>query len=170
MANIETLTQIPERRKANKMEVAHFFGVSLPTIDNWIMKDCPVIQRGAGRGTPWVFDLLDVALWRYGNQPTSNDIDPDSLSPRERRDWFESELKKIQFQKEQRQLIPAEEVETVVATAFSTIAQHIRSMPDNLERKLGISSELAEAIEIANDDYLEELAISLSKIAMLEDA
>ena len=51
---------IPARRRANKAELAEWFDVSLNAITGWIARGCPVVQRG-GVGTPWVFDLLEVA-------------------------------------------------------------------------------------------------------------
>ena len=105
---------------ANKGQVAEFFGVSLPAVTAWIRRECPVIKRGA-KNEPYEFDLYEVAEWyftRYKKPSTS-----DQLSPRERRDWYESELKKLELKKRKREVIPAIEVEETVLRAISAVAQ-----------------------------------------------
>jgi phage terminase Nu1 subunit (DNA packaging protein) len=164
MADIRAFSNIPERRRANKAEVAIFFDVALTTVNDWVKKGCPVVQKGVGKGIPWLFDLLEVMLWKYGAQVRDDELSPEQMQPKERKDWYDSELKRTQLEQSQRKLIPAEEVEIAISTAFAVIAQHLRSMPDNLERKLGISPEIAESIELANDEYLNALANSLSAL------
>jgi len=44
------------------------------------------------------------------------------------------------------------------ATALSSLAQTLRSLPDNLERKLGISPEVAAEVGHMIDDALSDLA------------
>jgi|GEM_PF-1918264 len=47
----------------NRTQLAETFGVSLPTIDAWIRKGCPYVEKG-GNGKAWQFRLQDVARWR----------------------------------------------------------------------------------------------------------
>lgn len=44
------------------------------------------------------------------------------------------------------------------ATAMSSVAQTLRSVPDNLERRMGIAPEVAEAVGRAIDAALNDLA------------
>ena len=37
----------------NRADLANINGVSLPTIDDWVRRGCPVMQRGA-RGRAWL--------------------------------------------------------------------------------------------------------------------
>jgi len=46
-----------------KSELAKAFGVSTTTIDNWIRKGCPCVEKGSN-GKPWKFNLAEVARWR----------------------------------------------------------------------------------------------------------
>ena len=50
---------IAERRQANKAELAEWFGVSVATVDAWLRRGAPYIQKG-GPGKGWVLDLRDV--------------------------------------------------------------------------------------------------------------
>lgn len=49
-------------------------------------------------------------------------------------------------------------VRQACATAFSSIAQGLRSIPDNVERKFAIPGEVAEQIGAAIDEALADLA------------
>jgi terminase small subunit / prophage DNA-packing protein len=164
MSDPVALSGVGRLRGANKAEVAEFFDVSIPTIESWLRRGCPVVSRGS-RTVPWVFDLLQVAEWRINGQRPVGDIDPDMLPPSERKAWYESETKKRDLQIKDRELIPASEVETVVATAFAAIAADIHAIPDNLERRHGIDSATAQAVEAALYEAMDGLADKLSTLA-----
>lgn len=156
-------------RETNKAGLARFFDVSLTTIDSWIRKGCPAVQRGS-LAAPWVFDLLAVAEWRFsGKTGGSPDADPEALPPAERKAWYEGEVKRRDLQERDRELIPAVEVEQVIRTAFAAIAQDIRAIPDNLERRVGISPEVAQAVDLALDGAMEALAERLSNLGTVAD-
>ena len=152
-------------REANKSEAAEFFDVAPKTIDSWVRRGAPVLHRGQGRLDPWKFDLLDVARWKFSGVSEGGEIDPDQLQPSERKAWFESENKRRDLQVRDRELIPASEVEQAVATAFAAISQGLRSLPDNIERRLGIAPEVTEAIESVLDDEMQALADRLESLA-----
>lgn len=61
------------------------------------------------------------------------------------------------------QYIPREAYRTATATAYAAIAQTLRSIPDNLERKLGVSPEVADAVGRFIDDAMGDLANELEK-------
>lgn len=164
MADPVSLSSVGRLRKANKAEVAEFFDVSIKAVDGWVRRGCPVVERGR-LNVPWVFDLLDVATWRITGQRTDADADPDALPPTERKAWYEGETKKRELQVRDRELIPAAEVEQVVATAFAAIAQDIRAIPDNLERRLGIDSTVAEAIEGVLFETMDAIADRIASLA-----
>lgn len=160
---------LPDCRKANKAEIAEFFGVSIPTIESWVRRGLPVLQRGS-RTVPWVFDLLDAAQWRIA--PATEDgegIDPEKLPPAERKAWYESELKRRELQQSDRELIQAAELETCVARVFGALSQGLRSIPDNLERRSGCSPEIAEAVERIIEAEMDVVANMLSVIGPVED-
>lgn len=154
--------------KANKAQCAQFFDVSLPTIDAWIRKGAPVEQRGS-QGVSWVIDLRAIAEWVYSSPADANtSYDPNDLPPTDRRAWFQSENERLKFEAEQRELIPAGEVEETVATAFAAIAHLIRGIPDELERKHGLSGEVIELVEDGLMSAQDTLADRLSSLATVE--
>lgn len=167
MSDPVALSSVGRLRKANKAEVAEFFDVSIPSVEGWLRRGCPVVQRGS-RTVPWVFDLLDVATWRITGQRTDADVDPDTLPPSERKAWYEGETRKRELQVRDRELIPAAEVEQAIATAFAAIAQDMRAIPDNLERRHGIAPAVAEAVETALLEAMDHLADRLAALASVE--
>jgi len=109
--------------------------------------------------------LLDVATWRITGQRTDADIDPDTLPPSERKAWYEGETRKRELQVRDRELIPAAEVEQVIATAFAAIAQDMRAIPDNLERRYGIAPDVAESVERGIFEAMDGIADRLSALS-----
>ena len=146
MTNLVELSGLSALRQANKAQIAEFFDVSIKAVDGWIRRGCPVLKRGS-RSTPWVMDALAVAEWRFGSQSSSDAVDPDLMIPTDRKAWYESETKRRALQVNDRELISAGEVETVVATAFAALSQGVRSLPDNIERRTGCAPEVIAAIE-----------------------
>ena len=150
--------------RVNKAELAAWFEVSLPTIEAWIRKGMPIAQRGS-RGVPWVIDILEVAESRFsGRADNDGESEPERLSPSDRKAWYEGEARRRDLQERDRDLIPAIEVEQTVRTAFAAIGQSLRSIPDNLERRVGISPAAAEQIEEILDEQMTALADSLASL------
>lgn len=120
---------------------------------------------GTRAGHP-LYALSDVL--RLLCRPTavggSGEIDPDRLTPSDRRAWFDSEAKRRELQVRDRELIPAAEVELVVSTAFAAIANDLRGIPDNLERRGDATPEQAERIARAIDTVMDGLADRLAAL------
>lgn len=66
--------------------------------------------------------------------------------------------------------LPREAVRSAMATAFQAVAQSLRSIPDNLERKLGVTPELAEAVGVSIDEAMGDLAHELEQIFIENNA
>ena len=155
-------------RIANKAGCAEFFDVSMPTIDAWIRKGMPILQKG-GKGVSWQIDLLAAAQWRFGVQASGGSVDPESLEPMQRRAWYEGETKRRELQVRDRELIPAGDVERVVATAFAALSSDIRAIPDNLERRHGIAGDVAEKVAAALDEAMQSTSERLAELAPVGD-
>lgn len=79
---------------------------------------------------------------------------------------FRAQQAELDFKISSGQFISRAEVRQSCAQAFSAIAQTIRSLPDNIERRLGISPELAEEIQILLDEALNALADDLERMTV----
>lgn len=148
----------------NKQDLANFFGVSVVSIDRWIAKDVPFIERGS-KGVSWKFDLREVAEWYYSGKRSSGSSDPEEMAPVERRAWYEGESKRQELAVKNRELIPREEVTESVATAFATVAQSLLTIPDTLERKYSVPPEVAEQVQTGISDTLANLKNDMAALS-----
>ncbi|MCW8918957.1 MAG: DUF1441 family protein [Gammaproteobacteria bacterium] len=158
--SIKAAPQIPASRRANKAETAEFCGVSLPTINAWIAKGAPVLQKGS-RGIPWVLDLWALAEWRFTGG-AGGAVDEDvPQTPRERNDWYAAELKRLQFEKETGLLIAADDMRTTVAEALQPVMLGMETLTDVVERDAGLTPEQAAIIRREIDRLREALYLDL---------
>lgn len=161
-------SMVMQMRRASKVDVAAFFDVAPASVDHWIRKGCPVVERGS-KGVAWVMDLHEVCKWKFGGERASGDgVDPETLPPAERKQWYEGETKRLELVERAKELIPAAEVEQAIATAFAAIVQDLRSLPDNLERRHGVDPSTAQRVEEALHQAMDSLADRLSRLAPIQ--
>jgi hypothetical protein len=113
-----------------------------------------ILSTGISRGNP-VYALKDVAPALFaGNSESGGDIshDPSKMIPKERKDWFQSENERIKLEKEQRGLIPVDEVVTVYSAMTKSVVQVLETIPDILERDCALTPQAVAAVQAAIDD------------------
>lgn len=147
---------ISERRRANKAEVAEWFNVSMATVDAWMRRGCPYVQRG-GKGVSWVIDLKAVAEWYYKGADVETEGDPDKMTPKERLDWYKGTREKTRHMEEAGQLIPSADYERALSSALKLVAVTLESLPDVLERDAGIDGAAVEACQRTIDRVRDDL-------------
>lgn len=155
---------IPPHRRANKALVADFFGVAMASVDGWVRRGCPYIQRGE-RGTPWVFDLLALAEWRFGGKRIEPDISPEDMTPKERRDWYEGEKVRIALEIDKGNLITLDQYREEMARILKQLANALETLPDTLERKCALSGVVVDAIQTEMDKERTALVLQLEGAA-----
>jgi len=169
MDQVVEISSVTKLRRANKAELAEIFDVSVPAVNGWVRRGCPVVKRGS-RCVPWVFDAIEVAEWRAKGPKAAGGIEPELLPPSERKAWYESETKRRELQVRDKELLPVEEVEEVVARTFAHVAQFLASIPDNLERRCGLSGEMAEQVDNWICDEREVLVEALLSLGAVDGA
>lgn len=147
--------------------LADCFGLHRQTLTKRI-KQGGLRPSGKWRGNP-IYEIAAVAELLF-----SPEVGPDEdvnfdRDPKARKDWYDSENARLRFEKEQRELIPVSEVEETVGTTFAAIAHLLRSIPDNLERKRGLSAELVELVEREILDVQYTMTDRLSSLADVSD-
>lgn len=160
----ETVEVIPDIKRGNKADAAQFFDISLPTLEKWIRDGMPIVQRGA-RGVSWIIDLRAAAQWRYEARLPSGEIDPETLSPMERKSWYDGEKSRRDLQVRDSELIPIGDVERNIGTSFAAVSQSIQGLEDHLSRRAGLSPEQAQVVEDVVFETLDALADQLSVYA-----
>ncbi len=99
-----------------------------------------------------------------GRKPTGHELSQERVDYELERALHEKskrERSELAYQIESRQVVSRQAVQQAAATAFAMTAQSLRSLPDNLERKLGLSADLAEQIELTIDAVLTDLSVAL---------
>jgi hypothetical protein len=95
----------------------------------------------------------------------SNEGDIDYAVARARKEAWAAKTIELDYRIKQDEYVHREQVQQVCATAFAALTQALRSLPDALERREGVTPELAGRIAIAIDDTLSALAIDFEVIA-----
>lgn len=70
------------------------------------------------------------------------------------------EEREFEFAIKQGAYLPRAVQQSAAATALAILTQSLRSVPDNLERSLGLGPEAVEAIAIQIDEALAEVALA----------
>lgn len=92
------------------------------------------------------------------------EMDPAMLTPTDRRALADAKLRELELDKRRGELLPRDDVRQAAAQAFQLVAQGLRAIPDNLERHCGISTDLAEQVELLIDSILDGLADNLERL------
>ncbi len=77
---------------------------------------------------------------------------------RARHEKVKADEREFNFAVTKGEYLPRAAQQTAAATALAVLTQSLRSIPDNIERSLGLGPEAVEAIAIQIDDALAEVA------------
>ena len=112
---------------------------------------------------------VGVAMQQIANkQQTNEPIDPlkvpDYEAARARNETAKAGINEIELKVKAGEYIARAAVQSASATALATMAQTMRSIPDNMERK-GISVEVCTMVEAIIDDVMAGLAQELEAMS-----
>ena len=82
-----------------------------------------------------------------------------------RNEKAKADLNELELAVRRGQYVLRAEVQQATATALSALAQTLRSVPDNLERKLGVTPDVALEVGILIDAALDEVANQFEALA-----
>lgn len=159
--------EVIEKEQGLRLSISRLateFGMARETVAKRITGINPAGKRN---GYP-IYRLRDVAAAIVDAAPHQGDpeaFDPRRLPPKERLDWIRSEREWLKHRIDEREVIPAGEVEQVIATALAALAQGLRATPDHLERRHGIDPAVAVAVGEIIDAELDALANRLKALA-----
>ena len=161
-------TQAAPDRTANKAGMAAFFEVSVPTVDAWIRRGCPHVARG-GRGKIWQFDVLEVAKWYYGGQDKTNVEDTEKLAPKDRLDWYRGARERTKHNQETGELVSIGQYVAELSAALKLIANNLESLPDLLERDVGLDANGVIKVQAVIDRLRQEMHVRLTEMTAESD-
>ncbi len=134
-------------------KIAEAFGLHRDTVK----KTAPRGQHSCGSdcqgGTP-VYALQHVgpALFSVKHEAADSVHDPSRMEPKERKDWYQSENERIKLEKEQRKLIPVDEVVIVYSSMRKAVVRVLETIPDVLERDCALTPQAVGVVQQAIDD------------------
>lgn len=148
--------------------IAEAFGMDRRTVKGRI-DSFGVQPSGTKRGNP-VYALADVgpALFGENSTPGAGGISLEDLMPKDRKDWFQSENERLKFEREIKQLVPADEFARELSVLAKTVAASLDSLPDMLERDAGLPPEAIERVVGVIDNLREQMYQAV--VADAEDA
>ena len=126
-------------------------------------------RPGAGRKRDEVRKALAAVV--PGEAPDTDDLTPDELvfvdfaTARARKESAAAAMAELQYRIKAREYVGRDAVQAAVASALAAMAQTLRSIPDNIERKLGVDPEVAQEVGLLIDEAMDSLADELERMA-----
>ena len=155
-------------KQVTRQALADVFGVSLPTIDAWVRKGCPFVEKG-GRGQEWQFNTAQVSKWlRDRDVEEATGGIPDDLEELKLREQkAKTELTELELATKKGEVALIAEFERAQAMVFAAIRANIMNVPqravlqllgetDERAFKEKLKAELVLALETSAEEELEE--------------
>lgn len=173
----------------NRDEIARALKVSAVTISAWMAPDefeggLPCEQRG-GNGRPYQFNLEKCLSWRTRRREHEERLEQDreraineshkqldliggegtdalaGLSSRARSEYYQAELQRMKAEAERGRLVDAAEVAREFEAVFQRLARFLQTLPDAVEREIGLDPGAVEALREMLDAEQSALARDL---------
>ena len=90
----------------------------------------------------------------------------DYEAARARNESAKADLNELDLAIKRGEYVPRAEVQAATATALSALSQTLRSVPDNLERTLGLSPDLAQEVGRQIDAALDDMATRFEELTV----
>jgi len=167
----------------SKKQVAAGFSVSTNTIDKWLEAGLPFLEKGSN-GQTYEFQLSHCWAWfharndaeKNASEAQSNAVRAlqlaltggasgsgiDALTPKEKREVFETQMAWEAFQRERGELIDRANVVSLLDQMFVLIRDTVTTLPDRLERDCQIEGETIEKAFVVCDELLVETQKQIS--------
>jgi len=131
---------------------AREFGVHYETVRRGLMeRDAKPVGKHRGHDQYLCRDVI-AAL-----SGSAEPVDPEKLSPFNRRAWYQGELDKLKLQEGRRELIPRIEVEQEMAALVKILIEGLEGLPDIVERDCGGTPTQLMRIEQSVDKIREAM-------------
>lgn len=86
------------------------------------------------------------------------------MSPQGRKAWYQSENERLKFEKDERELIPADEVAREFSALAKAVVQVLETLPDILERDCALTLSAVSRVQGVIDDLRDEMARRLPNL------
>jgi phage terminase Nu1 subunit (DNA packaging protein) len=158
-------------QEVNRADLADINGVSLPTVDEWVRRGCPVVQRG-GRGRAWKFNTAEVRSWR-DDDIRAQAIHPEMATKEQlvlRKLAAETEQAELDLAKARGQVVPVDQFERAMTKAFGEVRAGLRNaLPGRVARRLLGESDETKMKEVMLDE-VDQILLVLSDSDLIHES
>lgn len=162
----DKVTALPRGIHVTVSQIAEETGIARETVAKRL-KEASV--KPAGKRASYVLYRLRDALPAV-YQLDDIAADPERMDPFKRQAYYRAELERRKLEVDDRLLIPAAEVEAERARVFKLLTQALESLPDVVERDLGLPAKTVARIEHLCDRHRDELHAALVDGDEVDDA
>ena len=138
--------------KLNINQIADLTGMHRQTVSQRVAGLPPALGSNPKLKLYWLRDLVLLGM----SEKMSADVD--SLSPVDRKAFFQSENERLRFEEKIKELIPAHEVSAVMSILAKAVIQPLETLPDILESKFGLQPKAVQLIQNVIDDIRDQMA------------
>lgn len=142
---------------------------SMPSIRNYITKGMPVVtEANRDKGIQWEFDLQDCIDWydeyQMNRQLGAKKKDEfneyeheDIVAARKKKIEVETERLQLRLEQERGELVPIDEIVSIVERQFGSVKAHLLAIPDKVSPVLVNRSDQKEINDIVRGYVIEAL-------------
>ncbi|MBU2714394.1 DUF1441 family protein [Zooshikella harenae] len=136
-------------------QMAQLFNMCRKTVSKRL-KEMEIKPVGKLKGYDvYASDQVGPAL--FGNTELSDLHDPEKMTPKDRKDWFQAENERLDFELRESQLCETEDVRRTLNTVVQVLIQACETLPDHLERKCALPPKALTAVENVVNDIRQSL-------------
>lgn len=152
-----------ESKYLNKLQLARRYGVSQPTVNNYIGRGMPYVREGKRGGDTWLFDPLEVDEWisEWEEEKASPEENEDIVKARLEKIKVETQRLELRLKKEQDEVIDVTEVARIVGNEYSNVRTQILALPNKLAPMLVDKSDQLEINQLITK-YIHEILSELT--------
>jgi len=151
--------------------LAELTGVDRRTLKKYLAKYAP--DKKSDTREEYSFKTAAIALsampsWKVSDSKGA-ETDPAKMEPKDRKDWYDAENKRLSYESSLRELIPVAEVREVVAEAFKIVTFALDTLPDRIEHQVGLQPDQLKVFLGSVDDARQSLAQNLQEFLEEDD-
>lgn len=143
--------------KLNINQIAEVTGMHRQTVSQRLAGLQPAIGSNAKLKLYSLRDLLLAGLTEKMS------VDVDSLSPNDRRAFWQAENERLKYEEKTGELIPASEVALEMGAMAKAVVQTLETLPDVLERDCGLQPKDLVRVQQVIDDVRDQMALHIQQ-------
>lgn len=138
--------------KLNINQIADLVGMHRQTVSQRVAGLSPALGSNAKMKLYPLAELIRMGLYE------KRSADVDSLSPADKRAFWQAENERLKYEEKIGELIPAHEVSAAMSVLAKAVIQPLETLPDILESKFGLAPKAVQLIQNIVDDIRDQMA------------